>query len=421
MKGFDEKTIKYALFYNGLSSRLAFSLSLCWSIASFSTAATEYQINGILDLRFTSANTLPTYVDGGYGKFSSNQGSTLSVAQAGLEFKADFGSGLSARIVANGYSDETEATFGITEAFMTYRSIPNSAGYRWKVKAGIFYPDISLENNAYAWASKNTINSSAINTWIGEEIRMLGSEFEITRLGKFNQSPFDLTLAASAFVQNDTAGTLLAWHGWNIGNRQTLWADSRPIPDFYASRPGNAIENQADRSKPFLEMDNKVGVHLRSQIKFHNKYQISLGHYDNFALPYIVENGQYVWRTRFSHLGFKWRLTKDIELSGQYLTGDTLMQSTQRVDVVDNDYQASYVALSKKMQKHRLTLRLEEFSVDDKDQTWGDDNNEYGKSATGNYTYRFNKPWFLSLEYNWINSVRPSRSYTNMPVKLTEH
>lgn len=404
-------------------NKIMLYLWLCLSVlmGCTSSIATEYNVHGVLDFRLTSADTIPSYIDGGYGKFSSNHGANLSVAQAGLQFNADFQSGLSARIVANGYSDETEAIFGVTEAFMTYRSIPNSAGYRWKMKAGIFYPEISLENNAYAWASKNTVNSSAINTWIGEEIRMLGSEFEITRLGKFNQSPYDLTLALSAFVNNDTAGTLLAWHGWNIGNRQTLWADSRPIPDFSASRPGNALEEQAARSKPFLEMDNKVGLHLRSQIKFHQKGHIALGYYDNLAKPYIVENGQYVWRTRFSHMGFTWRLSNSTELSGQYLSGDTLMQSKWRVDVVDNDYQASYIALSKKMQKHRFTLRLEEFSVDDNDQTFGDNNNEYGKSATGNYTYRFNKPWFLSLEYNWIHSDRPSRSYTNMPVKLTEH
>jgi hypothetical protein len=400
-----------------------FNKWLCLSLLIHSThsVAQDYTLHGVLDFRATTAKTLPTYVDGGYGKFSSNDGANLSVAQAGVEFTTDWQSGLTARLVANAYSDETETILGITEAFLKYRSIPNNAGYRWQIKAGIFYPEISLENNAYAWASKNTINSSAINTWIGEEIRLLGSELALTRLGKFNQSAYDITLAASAFVNNDTAGTLLSWHGWNIGNRQTLWADSRPIPNFFARRPGNDLDQQAPRSQPFIEMDNKVGIHLRSQIKFVQKGEIALGYYDNLATPYIVENGQYVWRTRFSHLGFKWQLTNSLELSGQYLNGDTLMQSTSRVDVVNNDYTAAYLALSKKIKKHRLTVRLEEFSVTDNDQTLGDDNSEYGQSATANYTYRFNKPWLLSLEYNVINSERPSRSYTNMPVELTEH
>ena len=145
-------------------NKIMLYLWLCLSVlmACTSSIATEYNVHGVLDFRLTSADTIPSYIDGGYGKFSSNHGANLSVAQAGLQFNADFQSGLSARIVANGYSDETEAIFGVTEAFMTYRSIPNSAGYRWKIKAGIFYPEISLENNAYAWASKNTINSSAI-------------------------------------------------------------------------------------------------------------------------------------------------------------------------------------------------------------------------------------------------------------------
>jgi hypothetical protein len=382
--------------------------------------AAEYKLHGVLDVRATSADTTDSYVDGGYGKFTSNNGENFSLAQAGAEFIVDWDMGISAHIVANAYSDTNGTTLGITEAFLKYRSLPNSAGYRWQTKAGIFYPEISLENNAFAWASRNTLNSSAINTWIGEEIRVLGSELALTRLGKLNNSSFDLTIAATAFVNNDPAGALLSWHGWNIGNRQTLWTDSRPIPDFPARQPGYNLYAQAAKSDPFLELDDKWGFHLRSKIKFHSKGQLSAGYYDNQATPYEQENGQYGWRTRFMHVGLSWRLPHAVELSAQYLTGDTLMQGPQRMDVVNNDYASGYVALSKRIKKHRITLRLEEFSITDNDKTVGDNNEEYGKSATVNYTYRYSKPWLLSVEYNWINSQRLFRIDSNQPNNLVE-
>ena len=380
----------------------------------------EIKLHGVLDIRATSASTLDSYVDGGYGKFTSHDGENVSLAQAGSELIIEWDTGITANIVANAYSDENETIIGITEAFLKYRSLPNSSGYRWQTKAGIFYPEISLENNAYAWASRNTLNSSAINTWLGEEIRVLGSEIALTRLGKFNDSDFDLTFAATAFVNNDPAGAMLSWHGWNIGNRQTLWTDSRAIPDFRARMPGYDLNGQAAKSDPFLELDDNWGFHVRSKVKFHRKGQLTLGYYDNNATPYMVENGQYGWRTRFTHVGFSWRLPNAYEFTAQYLTGDTLMQSPTRRDVVNNDYASGYVAVSKRIKKHRVTLRLEEFSITDNDQTVGDNNNEYGKSATANYTYRYSKPWLLSVEYNWINSHRPARMYTNQAVNLVE-
>jgi len=382
--------------------------------------STEYKLHGVLDIRATAANTLKSYVSGGYGKFNSHNGANLSLAQAGGEFVVEWDMGISAHIVANAYSDENNTTLGLTEAFLTYRALPNDAGYRWQTKAGIFYPEISLENNAFAWASRNTLNSSAINTWLGEEIRVLGSEVALTRLGKFNNNAFDITLAATAFVNNDPAGALLSWHGWAIGNRQTLWTESKAIPDFRARMAGYDLNKQAANSDPFLELDNKWGYHLRTKVKFHNKGQIAVGYYNNNATPYMVENGQYGWRTRFYHLGLTWRLPVALELSAQYLSGDTLMQNPYRVDIVNNDYKSGFVALSKRIEKHRMTIRIEEFSITDKDLTAGDNNNEYGKAATVNYSYRFRKPWFLSLEYNWIDSRRSARIYTQHAIDLTE-
>jgi len=394
--------------------------------------AAEYKVHGVLDIRAMNTNSLAKgYLAGGQGKFGANDGQQLSIAQAGIELSAQWENGLSAHGVFNGYfqgtSDDEDSVVGLTEAYIKYKSLPNSLGYRLQVKGGIFYPEISLENNAFAWASKNTLNSSMLNTWIGEEIRVLGSEFKVTRLGRMNDDAFDLSLSATAFVQNDPAGALLAWHGWTMSSRQTLWGETREFPWFPALDAGGDLEGQADKSDPFLELDDDVGYHVRGAWSLHGKGELSVGYYDNMATPYMVVNGQYGWRTRFYHLGASWRLTKSLSFIAQYLSGDTLMQShVDRHDVVNNDYASGFVSLTYKWQdiigdkKHKSTIRLEDFSVTDNDKTWGDNNNEDGQALTFNHSYHLSKHWFLLAEFNYIDSYRPARYYTNQSVDLIE-
>lgn len=145
-----------------------------------------------------------------------------------------------------------------------------------------------------------------------------------------------------------------------------------------------------------------------------------MGYYDNNATPYRVEYGQYAWETKFVHFSAKWRMPCGIHLSGQYLAGKTLMQNPDKQDMVNNDYRSASLSVTKRWRKHRLTSRIEEFSVTDNDSTLGDNNEEHGKSLTLNYTYRMNKPLFLSAEYNLINSDRPARVYLTQPQLLTE-
>ena len=96
------------------------------------------------------------------------------------------------------------------------------------------------------------------------------------------------------------------------------------------------------------------------------------------------------------------------------------MQMPSGEDVVNNRYSSAFVALSKQLKKHQFSVRVEEFSVTDRDKQLADNNDEYGRAATVNYTYRLAKPWFLSAEYTVIESNRPSRQYLSQPAKLTE-
>jgi hypothetical protein len=404
-------------------------LLVCFSV--FKSEAAEYSAHGIVDVRISNVDSLATsYLVGGQGKFASEDGLQFSLAQLGTDLSIKWDNGISAHGVVNAYLKGTgkseTSVVNFTEAYLKYRGLPTASGYRFQTKVGIFYPEISLENNAYAWASKDTLNSSMLNTWIGEEIRVLGSEFKLTRLGRMNNDAFDLSFSATAFVNNDPAGALLAWHGWTSSTRQTLWTEKRPISWFPALEEGQPLENQARASDPFLEVDDRVGYHLRGEWSLHRKGQFSLGYYDNRAIPYKVIKGQYGWRTRFFHFETRWRLSKELSLLAQYLSGDTLMQSAPGEDVVNNDYDSAFISLTYNWQKlignkkHKSTIRIENFSVKDNDNIWGDNNNEDGHSLTFNHNYRLAKQWFLSAELNYIDSHRPAREYTNQSINLVE-
>lgn len=386
-----------------------------------SSQANEIKIQGVVDIRATSADTLTSYRDGYYGKFDVSNGESLSLAQAGFAVISSWDNGISAHLVANAYSQKIETAAGITEAFLKYTSLPNENGYRWQSKLGIFYPEFSIENNATAWASPNTLNFSTINTWIGEEIRVLGNEYTITRLGKYHNSNIDFSLTGALFINNDPAGSLLAWHGWTLGNRQTLWSEKVTLPPLPVLRENGALNGkQSENADPFYEIDDNLGFYVKAKMKWHKQLDVALAYYNNQATPYIVEQGQYGWRTRFTHLSAKWRISKSFSVYSQFIHGNTLMQNGNQQDVVNNDYQSGYVAISHKVKKHKTTLRIEEFSVTDNDNFAFDNNTEYGKSFTANYTYRVSRPWFLSVEYNWIKSNRMSRAYVQEPVSLTE-
>ena len=101
---------------------------------SSSVNSAEYKLHGVLDVRATSADTLKSYVNGGYGKFNSHDGANVSLAQAGGEVVVTWDMGLSAHVVAKGYSDENDSVCGLTEAFLKNRTLPNEFGYRWQTK-----------------------------------------------------------------------------------------------------------------------------------------------------------------------------------------------------------------------------------------------------------------------------------------------
>ncbi|MCV6588591.1 MAG: hypothetical protein OIF57_06135 [Marinobacterium sp.] len=388
------------------------------ALATGPVQAVEGDLAGIIDVRYSTVDGIDSYVNGGAGKFRFDGGGQLALAQAGLVGTLEWDNGLSFHAVANGYADGVEDGLGISEAYLKYRTLPSESGLRHGVRLGIFYPAISLENNATAWSVPDTLTPSTMNSWVGEELRATGVEYTAELLGKFSGRSYDLKMQASLFTNNDPSGAMLSWHGWTLSSRQTLLHEKLPLPDMPARN--DLLAAQAPASDPFHEEDDRWGVTLSTELKLPRKGLLHLGWYDNNATQWRRTKGQYGWRTRFVWAGFKWRLAKAWRLSGQIMQGDTLMQAPWRQDVVDNDYRSAYLKLSWSQRPHRISGRIEEFSVTDLDSTVGDNNDEYGKAFTLSYRYRVQKNWFLLTEFNWINSSRWARTYEGATPELIE-
>ncbi|MBL4910687.1 MAG: hypothetical protein JKX78_11840 [Alteromonadaceae bacterium] len=388
--------------------------------------AAEQSLHGIVDTRLinvSAKSNSTSYLLGGYGKFDNKKNSGLTLAQLGVVYKASWQNNVSINIVANAFGNKKHENIGITEAFVRYKGLPNNAGWRLQTKAGFFYPKISLENNAVAWSNPYTLNNSTLNTWIAEELRNTGLQFTLEKLGKFNHSQQDFSLNLSVFKNNDTTGAMLTWHGWTSASRQSLFQEKLKLAPFPARWPGKPLAAQAPYSDPFLELDNRWGAHIVGQWQFHHRqhpFKINIGYYNNNTNTSIEIKGQYTWRMRFVHAGLKVKLAKKLELISQYMHGNTYMQGKNGGFAVNANFNNAFIMLRKHWQQHQIALRMEEFSLDDLDNTWGDNNNEYGRGLTLSYRYRLSKHSFIQSEYNWLQTNRPARWYVKQPIKLIE-
>ena len=121
---------------------------------------------------------MSAWTDGGFSK--------LRYVEDGFEAFRLFGEyhgritpTLRARVVVD-YVDDASGGLDLTEAVIDWRPIPRSRNQH-QLRFGAFYPSFSLENGDRGWQSPFTYSYSAINTWIGEEIRPFGAEWSLRR------------------------------------------------------------------------------------------------------------------------------------------------------------------------------------------------------------------------------------------------
>jgi hypothetical protein len=265
------------------------------------------------------------------------------------------------------------------------------------------------------------LSSSAINTWVAEELRSVGAELSYSRNPLSLGGAHEFSANAAVFWYNDPAGSLLAWKGWSVHDRQTRYSDKLPLPPLPQIEPGMMFEAQDPYVEPLREIDDNAGYYLNVEWRYGKRLLVRAMHYDNRADPTSLVSGQYGWTTRFNNVGIQTTLPGDIGLISQWMSGSTVMGPViNGAHAVDVEYDSYFVLLTRAFGKHRVSARYDNFDMTQNDNTREDNNPEYGLAWTVNYQYDFSSRFSMAAEWLSIKTHRCALVYYGLDPTVTE-
>jgi hypothetical protein len=358
--------------------------------------------SGLVDVRLVSAGSETSFVDGGFGKSRFGQGRDgARLAEVALAWNPQITNEVSA-VVSGEHQDGQSRRFDVGEAYLRYRS-DSQVPLRITARAGAFYPDISLEHDGLDWSVPDTITPSAINSWVGEEVKVEGVETTLRGV-LFGQ---DLALTGAGFVGDDTAGTLLSLRGWSLSDLKATLDGAFKLPPLGAF----LTPLQRDATTSSIEIDNKVGVYGGLTWRPTQAATLNLFTYNNEGNKVgVTPLFEWAWATRFTEAGAKFRLNPKTLFRAQALRGETEMgfQSPQGI-WVDTIFSSEYVSLTRDLGQSEVTGRMDLFGVTDRSTRTLDNNDEHGWSTTAAWRRDLGAHVNVVLEALYIDSTRPSR------------
>ncbi len=389
--------------------------------ASASEASNRYKLRTGIDVSYIESSGYTSWTDGLVGKLrydDNHEGMIFSRAFADYEFLLT--DTLKVEAALEAYDDDIGSAVDLTEAYVEWRPVPRSRN-RYRLKVGAFYPRISLENVSAGWSSPYSMSSSAINTWVAEELRTVGAELSLSRRLAMFGGANTVSLQAAFFRKNDPTGSLLAWKGWSVHDRQSRIGDELPLPPLPIIQPGMDFDGQDPYVAPFREIDGQDGYYVGGEWRFNQQLLIRAMHYDNRADPTVDKGGQYAWTTKFEHVGVHAALPGDLELLFQWMTGSTVMgDAVNGVHDLDAEYNSMYLMVTKAFDRHRLSVRYDKFEVTENDQTPQDNNAEDGNAWTLAYFYDYSDWVTFGAESLIIKTNRFSWQYYGLGPTRTE-
>jgi hypothetical protein len=313
---------------------------------------------------YVSASTdLAAWTDGGFSKLRYVDDG-FEAFRLFAEYHGRITPTLRARVVVD-FVDDASGGLGVTEAAIDWRPIPQTRNQH-QLRFGAFYPSFSLENGGRGWQSPFTYAYSAINTWIGEEIRPIGAEWSMRRRLAGFRSNHELRAFAAGFYGNDPAGTLLFWRGWALHDRQTRLNDELDIPPMpFTTNP--------QRLAPIAETDHRPGAYAGLEWRYAQRALVQVARYDNRADPYSFSDGQWGWATGFTHLAVQVGLPAELGLVAQWMDGATewltaAMPDGTRLPISEyahDEFESKFVMLTRRLgATQRLALRYDTFATE---------------------------------------------------------
>ena len=335
------------------------------------------------DVRLVAVDGEKSWPDGGFGKLRSGSEGDLRVrpqlGNASLVWKPQFTWSLGAVVVGSLQGGEsTEA--GLSQAYLSFRPM-RSTKLAFSARAGLMWPPISLEHEGADWHVKDSITPSAINSWIGEEVRPFAAE--VTLAASLGEHKFRAT--AALMVANDTAGTLLTFRGWALHDRTTLAFRRQPLPPL----DDEIASYQAPFTHPLLDVHggfaHRPGYYAKLSWQPPIPLRFELFHYDNRANPEDVNADlEWGWHTQFNNVGAVAEFGPATELKLQAMAGRTRMGFTDEGETrpwVDNHFRSAFAMLVHRFGSVGLATRIEAFDTRNRGSDVGDEYNDKGWSA----------------------------------------
>lgn len=383
----------------------AFSLALL--VLSASVRATDWEVS--LDTRLVSSDASQPFMDGGLGtvRFGRND-SGLQLGRARFALTQQLGELWSAHLDVSAWDNEDRSPVGVTEAYLQFRPYP-LAGFRFRLKAGAFYPPVSLENRAPGWESPYGLSYSAIDSWLAVEVRTIGVEAQLDWLGTRSGHLFDLGLTGGVFGWNEGAGVVLASDGFSLTDRQT--------PLF--GRVGQPAVAPLYGAEPFVQLDNHAGVYAGVEARYLDRVVLRVLRYDNRADPTQIDNvsNAIAWDTTFTSAGVRVEGETGWTAIAQWLDGKTTIAPPGMQ--LSWPFRAEYALLSRRLGRHTLSARYDRFQVNSSNLEEGGGGQD-GHAWTAAYTFNASAHWRFTLEWLRVVSSSYNRQDLGGPLLATE-
>jgi hypothetical protein len=387
-------------------SKLFLLFLLTAVLSRFVSAETEFR--GLVQGQYAVVSDQQvSYLNSGTGIIRLDDDNRFDLAHALFELKTDLSSTVTLHGVLN-HTINPQPFSNFSQLSVRYKPIWSN-DYRFQFRAGMFYPEMGFENPDIGWLTPYNYTNSAISSWIGEELRTIGGEVKITRPGRAHgNSPHTFSVVGSIFKANDPAGSILAWRGWGLHDKQSLFNETIPFAAYPSIGAGTELEPQAPAVEPFREIDGRYGYYLGGHWDFKRSSRLRLYYYNNNGDELILARaGQYAWDTSFYSLSWHYRFSKEWRLISQYMHGNTAMGPK----VVNVDFNAFFAMMSYKSGPHRVSFRYDTFETVDKDKIIiEDDNNGDGYAFTSTYRYNIDKHWQVGTELLYVDSFQANRA-----------
>lgn len=397
-------------------------LALCLLFPGVSAA--DLDIAGHAFARVVSSDGSLSWRNGGFGGLDLSPDADgddvdpLARAHLTLDWRPFTSAGAYLHAVARAEPDKIDSgdSVGAVEAFVEWEA-PLQRADRLTFKLGHFILPTSHENVEIGWSSPYTLTFSALNTWIGEEVRATGASGTYQwALGDSR----DLSWSWTAFGGNDTAGTLLAWRGWAMSDRLTTFEESLPLPPLPGFAQGGAFSLQQDEgTTPFgSDLDGRVGWSTSLVYRAFEAGSLTATLYDNRG-DRELHRGEYAWATTFYQLGADYGFeigNGRIDLAAEWMWGETGMGIPSEAHV-DVDFQAGYGLVSWSGGSWRATVRWDDFETVDRDRAVAYDPND-GEGSAWTLALFFQPsegPWRWGLEYLDLDAEREASAQSVNP------